>query len=344
MDKAEPNLFTYATSELSQDAILAWLLAWSDDAFTGELHNYGRRFLGSLFAKCGHTLPAKVTVEIKKQYGHIDVLAIVNDFYYVIIEDKIWTYDHDDQLARYVNNIIENECEKKIEILPIYLKFEGQSDYKSVEEAKYKIYKRCDFLSLFNDIQKDNAPAKQENAILVNFIKYVREADAEYEGYKTFPSSKWTSRTWRGFYTWVQSQFGDARWDYVPNPSGGFMGCWLGWSGFTPEMDLYVLLEEKKSCFKICTDDKEKRSELRDQARKLLHKVANEIAPQRVEKPGRLGCGTYMTIACLKPEVRVFDTTGKINLEQTKENIQLMLDIVAKTVELAQKEQTNIVN
>ena len=31
--KNKPNLFDYATSELSQDAILAWLIQWADEQF-----------------------------------------------------------------------------------------------------------------------------------------------------------------------------------------------------------------------------------------------------------------------------------------------------------------------
>lgn len=345
MSKPMPNLFAYATSELSQDAFLSWLLAWADDTYTGELHDYGRRFLGSLFAKCGHTLPNQITVEVKKQYLHIDVLVVVNDKFYVIIEDKTGTCEHDDQLGRYKCSITDNLEGKGIEILPIYLRFENQSDYKRVHKAGYTVYSRRDFLDLFSDFQPKSSLCASTSDIFSDYIEHIRQIDAEYESYKTLPADKWEcSRTWAGFYTWVQSEFKNAQWDYVPNPSGGFMGCWLNWSGLSPEMDIYIQFEEKKSCFKICNEEEKISVELRDQARKLLHKVADEIAPNRVVKPARLGWGTYMTIACLNPEVREFDADDKINLEKTKENIQLMIDIIAKTVELAKKEQTNIVN
>ena len=38
----------------------------------------------------------------KKQYKSIDVLLTVNDKYKIIIEDKTYTSEHDDQLNRYL--------------------------------------------------------------------------------------------------------------------------------------------------------------------------------------------------------------------------------------------------
>lgn len=346
MSKPMPNLFAYATSELSQDAFLSWFLAWADDTYTGELHDYGRRFLGSLFAKCGHTLPNQITVEVKKQYLHIDVLVVVNDKFYVIIEDKTGTCEHDDQLGRYKCSITDNLEGKGIEILPIYLRFENQSDYKRVHKAGYSVYSRHDFLSLFADFHPNSSSYESARNIFENYIEHIRQIDAEYESFKTLSVDKWEScsRTWKGFYSWIQSEFSDAQWDYVPNPSGGFIGCWLDWSGLASDIGIYVQLEEYKSCFKICNESEAPNIEVRDQARRLLQKAANDIAPDRVVKPNRLGCGMYMTIACLAPEVRKFDADGKINLEKTKENIQLMIDIIAKTVELANKERNKDAN
>lgn len=45
-----PNIFSYATSELSQDAMIAWLAAWADPGFAKidyALHSCGINLLGS---------------------------------------------------------------------------------------------------------------------------------------------------------------------------------------------------------------------------------------------------------------------------------------------------------
>ena len=50
---AKPNLFTYATSELSQDAMICWLLAWADpnNSSNMQMYHIGVAFLNSLFEK-----------------------------------------------------------------------------------------------------------------------------------------------------------------------------------------------------------------------------------------------------------------------------------------------------
>ena len=48
----EPNLFAFATSELSQDAALCWLLAWADPSCAASdtaMHDTGRAFLELLY-------------------------------------------------------------------------------------------------------------------------------------------------------------------------------------------------------------------------------------------------------------------------------------------------------
>ena len=49
-----PNLFSFATSELSQDAVLALLLAWADPVHKKDpMQAVGLAFLGSLLATAG---------------------------------------------------------------------------------------------------------------------------------------------------------------------------------------------------------------------------------------------------------------------------------------------------
>jgi len=46
-----PNLFSYATSELSQDAFICWLIKWSENATDLELKDLGHRFVNALMSK-----------------------------------------------------------------------------------------------------------------------------------------------------------------------------------------------------------------------------------------------------------------------------------------------------
>lgn len=58
---AIPNIFDHATSELSQDAFLCWLISWADPehkAADPELHEVARDFVRKLFQKAEVEAPA----------------------------------------------------------------------------------------------------------------------------------------------------------------------------------------------------------------------------------------------------------------------------------------------
>ena len=81
-----PNLFKYATKELSQDALICYMLEWADDRFKDQnikSHEVGVKLLDAFFAKYKDIVkPENYTVKIKRQYKDIDVLCIVNEKYY----------------------------------------------------------------------------------------------------------------------------------------------------------------------------------------------------------------------------------------------------------------------
>lgn len=89
-----PSLFHYATTELSQDAMICWLLKWAERS-EDPLGGVGKSFLGLFASK----IPLKVdwsriaTVEVKRQCAKADVVAICR-FHSeapicIVIEDKI---------------------------------------------------------------------------------------------------------------------------------------------------------------------------------------------------------------------------------------------------------------
>ena len=57
---SRPNLFEFATSELSQDAVLCWLASWAGPEAAGSdphLTALGREFLAALFRTHARELP-----------------------------------------------------------------------------------------------------------------------------------------------------------------------------------------------------------------------------------------------------------------------------------------------
>ena len=117
---ARPNLFDYAGKELSQDAMICWLIAWAGHGDTEDpedraLHDCGRHFVRALLRKHHIDLnPSEVIekTEIHQQDHGIDVLARVTtdqEEYVLLIEDKTDTEDHSQQLQRYYDGVCNGE-------------------------------------------------------------------------------------------------------------------------------------------------------------------------------------------------------------------------------------------
>src|SRR4051794_9918763 len=104
-----PNLFDFATSELSQDAFICWLLSWAhrDQRANGEaLHQTGTALLGRLLGLHGIAAPDEYrSLRVEHQYQGLDILVLVNDDAALLIEDKTHTSEHSSQLRRYLDAV-----------------------------------------------------------------------------------------------------------------------------------------------------------------------------------------------------------------------------------------------
>ena len=140
----KPNLFDYATKELSQDAVICWLIKWSGTQPENEseqaLRDLGRAFVKALLAKHGAALTGSVScTELYQQNLGIDVLARVRDeetSHILLIEDKTHSDEHSNQLKRYYNEVLNGKSELKAvresSIRAIFLKTGNQSRYKGL--------------------------------------------------------------------------------------------------------------------------------------------------------------------------------------------------------------------
>jgi hypothetical protein len=120
-----PNLFDFATSELSQDAFLCWLLSWARPAHREThpaLHAVARALLDDCYRRAGARLPEHLSsLEIRRQDGGIDILCIVNAEWAILIEDKAGTQQHSGQLARYQQHVIDKLGFPVERIISVYL-------------------------------------------------------------------------------------------------------------------------------------------------------------------------------------------------------------------------------
>lgn len=201
-----PNLFKFATSELSQDAFICWLISWADQDYQAgddkhkALNKIATSVLALFFKKAGNSLPSRIDkIVVKRQVNNIDVLCIINDIYCVLIEDKVGSLQHSDQLVRYKQFMLNGHAQTFTEdkIIPIYLQTHDQSNYKAVLKDGFYPVTRRDLLDLFNSEQ--NA-ALQESDIYSDYHNYLQSIEEAVQSFKSQPVKEWKKRAWIGFF------------------------------------------------------------------------------------------------------------------------------------------------
>ena len=119
----ENNIFMWATKELSQDAVVAWLLA---------NNGIGKAFVKSLLGdNCPDNFDNKCEIiDVETQRNSIDVLVTLkfdDEYQAIIIEDKTNTFLHNNQMLKYIEKVSKMKCEYE--------------ENKKVKKKKYsKIY------------------------------------------------------------------------------------------------------------------------------------------------------------------------------------------------------------
>lgn len=326
-----PNLFHFATSELSQDALIAYLLSWAKESaqpYNAPLHQLARLFLNSLFNAANAKPPDSIhSIEIKKQEGGIDILCIVNQCYVLLIEDKTSTQEHSNQLARYVDYLNEHYNFAEENILLLYIQTGDQSDYCEVARNGYSVFDRQALLNILDSEAGQAACVVSD--ILNDYRHWLREIEDEVQSFLTVFPKNWSWRAWIGFYKWLQRELGDGHWDYVANPSGGFLGFWWHFVG-NGSGELYLQIEQGKFCFKIWVLDSAQRVTKRQQ----MHESVVGNCPKHgisAKRPQRFGHGQYMTVALLDQEFPPTLPDGCLNRQNTLAVIHAAQQVVSES-------------
>ena len=294
-----PNLFDYATSELSQDAFLLWLLNWANIEFKKydeELNLTAQRFVKMLLGPDYDSSVA--SVRTYKQLNDIDVFAIINKEYALIIEDKVNTGTHDDQLKRYKEWISKHEEFNNLKLECVYLKSgnESLSYLKQIEiEEQYRLILRKDLLEILNN-------CKSNNNILTCFRKHLSEIEEDTNSYKYNTVDVWSGNAWQGFYMQLEQNLNinikTDKWFYVPNPNGGFIGFSWHWRSLS-NCRIYLQFEQGPLCIKIECYDESNQSTIRNSWSETIIRKAQQYGFNYIVKPDRFGKGSYMTIAVI---------------------------------------------
>ncbi len=330
-DDKKPNLFHYATKELSQDAIICWLIKWSEHDGSSRLAQLGRQFVESLLNHKrdgpGVTLKGSSRVEIYQQQKNIDVLARIDGKHILLIEDKINGGPQGDPMKGYLEAVLSGRTKlgsvSKEDLFPIYLKTGNHSletERWIEDDLKYKVFNRINFLlSVLNNYDGNNA-------ILLDFRDHLVSIEDQTQSFRTWKRTdcahdrNWYA--WQGLYRELESRLFGANsdrpwrgWGHVNNQAGGFMGFW--WRPAGPDDSPCTLqLEYEKLCFKVNAwgHSSEGKKELKWY---WNEQITNQ--DKRVIKPPVMRQGNTMTVAIHEDGWLRYDDEGVLSLDRTVE-------------------------
>ncbi len=290
-----PNLFNFATKELSQDAFLAWLIQWASPACQKHdppLFECASQFVRKLLS-LQISPPSEITsVKVGRQWENIDVWAEINDKYLLIIEDKTVTGEHSNQLQTYKERATAWCAENNFQPVFVYLKTgsESGSIQEKIKKHGFAVFRRRDFLGILND-------HSITNHIFNDFRENLRALEDEENQFSIKPIKEWRDPDWKGFYQALEIRRPIFGWEWVNPPAGnGFWNAVLNWHEIG-DYCFYMQIEQGPVCFKI-GEVSVNRSSVRNHYHKLL--MRHCAGKEEIRRPSRFGCGEYMTIAYIE--------------------------------------------
>ena len=339
-----PNLFAYATGELSQDAVICWLIEWSataaNDAGDHVLRNLGQAFVSALLGKHNVQLAGDVqSAEIYQQDNGVDVLACIRDEkseYVLLIEDRTDDGIHGDHLHRHLQSALEgstNLREVPETICPIYIKTSNRSlaDDRKVEKSYFRLFRREDFLKVLNG-------CRHSHPVVMDFREHLQRAEDDSRGFDAWRQGddrgNWSQAAWEGFYRRLEEELegedGCIRWHRVSRPGGEFLR--FHWSvGSRRGAQFNLLLEVSPGSpgrQKLCLKAYRGKSQAHMLAQDSYDRWFGPSGSELIERPQKSGSGSNVTVGWWKGEWLAFDTDGKLDFGAIAENLRKARDTV----------------
>lgn len=192
---AYKNIFNFATKELSQDAFLRWLIENIHSDQEG-LSMISKELL-SRFLSITIESPHHVTdLETHGQKHHVDILItcrVNGQSYLIAIEDKTYTWVHDNQLMRYKNEIEKHYPSFK----KIYIFYKtsllSKDNQVYVEKSGWRVFDIRKIYKIFNAFDKCG------HQLLDDYMKHIRELHSKFLGDLSDDISTWDMNHWINF-------------------------------------------------------------------------------------------------------------------------------------------------
>ena len=183
MNELSNNIFSFATKELSQDAVICWLLNWIKYP-ESELYNLAIDMFDLLGVK---DIEKNQDISIKQQVNKADIVVTLHGQKQIlIIEDKVYSTEHGNQIEEYrkffddLNNqrdYLDNKSNDLYSIKTVYFKTGFFYDEDKVVVADVIV----DSKLFYRIISKEKYHNKSE--ILDSFVVHLKEVMSYYEKY-----------------------------------------------------------------------------------------------------------------------------------------------------------------
>lgn len=342
----KPNFFKYAKNELSHDAFLCYVLSFLEDN-TNE-YKYPREYyfskflLSQFFDKLNLEYTEIETIFIKQQFLSIDILLIINETIYIIIENKTFTSARENQIEDYRQKVIrhfKDDINVEKNLYAIYYKIENESTYNLTNIEKNintSSFLRAEIIKTFNFYSGDD--------ILINqYFEHCLGLEASRSNFTNIDltTDSFTKAEIIGYYDALDAIFTqlkksglikkdvDYNWAYK-----GGMKCCLYCFYFTnvasfKNYGFYIQLESTafknktrdknlKLVVKLWIDEKSKEYSVEDLKKSFL--ILKNHFGERVKPPARFKVGKWCTTAIIENYITL-DEFGAVDLEKTAATI-----------------------
>ena len=349
------NIFQFAPKELSQDAVICWLIAYADAQYMHSdplMHQVGKAFVDSLFKISTKQKIDYNTVKIYKQWEGIDILAEIGDSHVFLIEDKVSAQIHGDQLERYLK-ATATEYKGKREVIPVFLKSQpiGSELSREVQQKGYTPLQLDQLLEFLNHAVSIN----QTNEILNAYNNYLNQRKNDFLSFKKLKPSEWRYDSFTGFYFALQNALSTIKvhdCSYVANPSGGFNCCTIEYPYIydieflkNGSFAYYMQIEEGKLVYKMNWDSATEEGWNYDLVKILRQNwldcciEASKNSNVTVKRPDHWRIGNSMTVAVLgqNGDWIKCNPDGLINFDDTVAYIQQAVEVKRRGIDLLVK-------
>lgn len=348
-----PNIFHFATKELSQDAFLCWLFMFADIEYKKSQYEYLHQLATKFILKLVKNDKLKIEkIEVKKQIHKIDIWLEINDDILLIIEDKTNSKAGVNQLEKYYD-VARKECPNR-NISAIYFKTGNESEQtfkKSNTTGHWEAFKLNDIVEVFLPFQKKISHpffldyleiCLRKLEILINFEKFIiqKPVDDSENNYhdnndvleafyiqleKDSVFKNWNFRDSRA----VKNYYSN---NYTHKENGITIYPEFNRFDFKLVLDFELMGDATGKKYKKLKDDLAKR-QVRFAYDELFQLFQTKAPNLNIIKPKKYSCHNFLKFAVIPAEEwMVFNEDNTFNYQISKENIKRINKLVSKVV------------